>query len=102
MSGEATYVFTESPQLRRFGTLRTELGEIIYAHYVGRYPDGRLIPGNHAQNFVVVPGIVMRRAGLEERVYDVRPIPITAKAAVRSTISLEIKVPLKDVEFVFW
>lgn len=101
------YVLGESRIPHKEGILRGKGGELVYAYYFGVYPDGRLIPENLenrkiSRHYVVVPGIVLKRAGLEERVLMCGPVPLNQREEVKVLISEELKLLPRDIRFMFW
>ncbi|MEK6807637.1 MAG: hypothetical protein AABX75_01270 [Nanoarchaeota archaeon] len=107
LSTTKPYVLGESAVPHKAGLLLGKGGELAYVYYLGVYPDGRIIPENLngkiiSRHYVVVPGIVMRRAGLDERVLMCSPVPPNQREEVKVLISGELRLLPRDIRFAFW
>ena len=101
------YVLGGSYAPHRVGMLRGKGGELVYAYYFGVYPNRSRIPehfGNSkvSRHFVVVPGIIMKRTGLEDRVLMCAPVPLDQMEGVRVIIAEDLKLLSRDIRFAFW
>ena len=101
------YVLGETSVPHKVGLLRGMGGELVYAYYFGVYPDGSKIP-EHVNNrkvsrhFVVVPGIVMKHIGLEDRVLMCAPVPLNQRSEATTAIAEDLKLLSRDIGFTFW
>ncbi|MBI4096049.1 MAG: hypothetical protein HY438_04255 [DPANN group archaeon] len=108
MAGNAKpYVLGESSVPHKVGLLHGTGGELVYDYYFGIYPNGSRIPEHFdnrkvSKHFVVVPGIIMKRTGLEDRVLMCGPVPLNQREEVKVLISGELKLLPRDIRFVFW
>jgi|SRR3989344_7750039 len=101
------YVFGEGAVPHRVGLLHGKGGELVYVYYSGIYPDGRRIPETLdgwkiLKHYVVVPGIVMKRTGLEDRVLMCAPVPLDQMTGARAVIAEDLRLLSRDIRFVFW
>ena len=101
------YVFGESAVSHKVGLLRGMGGELVYVYYFGVYPDGSRIPEHFdnrkiSRHFVVVPGIVMKRTGLEDRVLMCAPVPLNQRSEATTAIAEDLKLLSRDIGFAFW